>query len=145
MNVKVNKGYESLAGVLQRALDQAQTGKGAERHAQSAPFDQQPMQKLCELYGVGFATGQAAKKAQESARLPAGRDVAELLGAIVYLAGAVIYLERTALTGMAAEVAAIANDNGRSCCLMTGCEAPAACDRACRCLVANPLGAGARG
>lgn len=87
-------GYESLAEVLERAYDQAATGKGHDRHAQDLPFDQQPMQKLIDLYGVGFALGQAAKKAQESQRLPAGRDVAELLGAINYLAGAVIALER---------------------------------------------------
>lgn len=87
-------GYERLADVLERAFDQAATGKGAERHAQDLPFEEQPMQQLILLYGAGFALGQAAKKAQESMRLPAGRDVAELLGAINYLAGAVIALER---------------------------------------------------
>ena len=92
--MKSVNGYESLADVLERAFDQAATGKGAERHAVSKPFDQQPMQELISLYGVGFALGQAAKKSQESQRLPAGRDVAELLGAINYLAGAVIALER---------------------------------------------------
>lgn len=92
--MKSVKGYESLANVLERAFDQAATGKGSERHAQDLPFEQQPMQKLIDLYGPGFALGQAAKKAQESQRLPAGRDVAELLGAINYLAGAVIALER---------------------------------------------------
>lgn len=92
--MKSVNGYESLADVLERAYEQATTGKGAERHAQDLPFEQQPMQKLIDLYGPGFALGQAAKKAQESQRLPAGRDVAELLGAINYLAGAVIALER---------------------------------------------------
>lgn len=87
-------GYESLRDVLDRAFAQAASGKGHERHAVDKPFDQQPMQELISLYGVGFALGQAAKKAQESQRLPAGRDVAELLGAINYLAGAVIALER---------------------------------------------------
>lgn len=86
-------GYESLRAVLIRAYAQASTGKGHERHAVCKPFDEQPMQQLIELYGVGFALGQAAKKAQEAQRLPAGRDVAELLGAINYLAGAVIHLE----------------------------------------------------
>lgn len=91
MNVK---GYESLADVLQRAFDQAANGKGAERHADQKPFDQQPMQRLCELYGPGFALGQAAKKSQEAMRLPTvERQVAELLGAINYLAGAIIHLE----------------------------------------------------
>lgn len=92
--MKSVNGYERLADVLERAFDQAATGKGHDRHAQDLPFEQQPMQKLIDLYGPGFALGQAAKKAQESQRLPAGRDVAELLGAINYLAGAVIALER---------------------------------------------------
>lgn len=92
--MKVNNGYQSLAGVLHRALDQAQSGKGAERHADGEPFDHQPMQRLCELYGVGFALGQAAKKSQEAQRMSRDAAVRELLGAINYLAGAVIHLER---------------------------------------------------
>ncbi len=88
-------GYESLADVLERAYGQASAGKGAERHGQGLSFDEQPMQQLIRLYGIGFALGQAAKKAQEAQRLPTvERQVAELLGAINYLAGAVIALER---------------------------------------------------
>lgn len=86
-------GYETLAHVLNRAYQQAVSGKGAERHAQSAPFHQQPMQLLCNLYGRGFALGQAAKKMQEAQRLPVDRAVHELLGAINYIAGAIIHLE----------------------------------------------------
>lgn len=88
-------GYETLADVLQRAMDQAQNGKGAERHANSLPFDKQPMQTVAGQVGVGFLLGQAIKKTQESQALPEGRDVAELLGAINYLAGAVLFLERS--------------------------------------------------
>ena len=87
-------GYETLAAVLADAFAQAANGKGKERHACALPFDQQPMQKLADLYGVGFALGQAAKKAQESQRLPHDRARAELLGAIVYTAGAIIALDR---------------------------------------------------
>lgn len=88
-------GYESLSLVLGRALWQASNGKGAERHAQALPFDQQPMQQVCDLLSVDFALGQAVKKAQEARRLPLERAVAELLGAINYLAGAVIHMERS--------------------------------------------------
>lgn len=102
--MKTNPGYESLAGILQRALDQAQDGKGAERHANNLPFEQQPMQTIARAHGVGFLTGQASKKAEESHGLPAGRDVAELLGAINYLAGAIIFLESQ-------RVPSVANDN----------------------------------
>lgn len=105
------EGYESLRDVLVRAYAQASTGKGAERHAVCKPFDRQPMQELISLYGPGFALGQAAKKAQESMRLPAGRDVAELLGAINYLAGAVIALERSRQP-----VAINDNQQPRDCC-----------------------------
>lgn len=86
-------GYQCLASVLVRAHAQAASGKGSERHATGQPFEDQPMQQLIKLYGPGFALGQAAKKAQESQRLPRDRAVAELLGAINYLAGAVIALE----------------------------------------------------
>ena len=84
-------GYESLADVLAEALDQAARGKGRERHAQGAtPFDRQPICEIARMVGPGFNVGQAMKKGQEALRLPPGRDVAELLGAINYLAGAVI-------------------------------------------------------
>lgn len=91
-------GYERLASVLVRAHAQAASGKGAERHAQGQPFEDQPMQLLIKLYGPGFALGQAAKKAQESQRLPRDRAIAELLGSINYLAGAVIALENSPAT-----------------------------------------------
>lgn len=90
----VKPGYETLATVLDNALYQAQSGKGEERHANSLPFDQQPMQRLIQSYGVGFALGQAAKKGEEAQGLQPGHDIAELLGAIVYLAGAIVHLQK---------------------------------------------------
>lgn len=89
----VEPGYERLADVLSRAFDQAARGKGKERHAQGLPFHDQPMQNLIGLYGPGFAAGQAAKKAQEAMRMSRQAKVHELLGAIVYLAGLVVYEE----------------------------------------------------
>ena len=96
MNVKTMDvlGYDTLADVLRRAYDQAARGKGADRHANGKPFSQQPMQDLIHLYGIGFALGQAAKKAEEAQRMDREPAVRELLGAINYLAGAVIALER---------------------------------------------------
>lgn len=92
--MEVKPGYETLAAVLQRALDQAQKGKGAERHGNGLPFANQPMQTISGLIGSHHGlVFQAVKKATESLGLPAGRDVAELLGAINYLAGAVLWLE----------------------------------------------------
>lgn len=86
-------GYEKLADVLQRAFEQAASGKGKERHAQGEPFHEQVMQIGARKFGVGSLLFQAFKKSEESQRLPLDRGVNELLGAIVYLAGAVISRE----------------------------------------------------
>lgn len=90
MNVK---GYEKLDDVLARAYNQASQGKGAERHANELPFHEQPMQQVANQVGRGFLLGQAIKKIIEAQGLPADRAVAEMLGAINYIAGAVIHLE----------------------------------------------------
>lgn len=92
--VSVTPGYESLAAVLQKAHDQAAIGKGRERHANGLPFENQPMSVINRQLGSihGFIY-QAHKKSLEATRLPKDRAVAELLGAINYLAGAVIALE----------------------------------------------------
>jgi len=88
------EGYYKLASVLIDALEQAASGKGQERHGSGLPFSEQPMQDLIALYGPGFALGQAAKKAQESRRLPGPQRRDELLGAINYLAGLIVYEDR---------------------------------------------------
>ena len=89
-------GYEPLAAVLLRAFEQAAIGKGAQRHANGEPFARQVMQDGARRFGVGSLLFQAFKKSEESQRLPLDRATAELLGAIVYLAGAVIALEQQA-------------------------------------------------
>jgi len=86
--------YASLSNVLRRAYDQASSGKGQERHGQDLPFAKQPMQLIQDLCGEGFALGQAMKKMQESQRLPHDAAIRELLGAINYIAGAIIHKEK---------------------------------------------------
>jgi len=89
--------YTALSTVLLRAYEQASTGKGAERHAQNLPFGDQPMQQISVLLGTERGMMyQAVKKVQEASRLPTEAAVHELLGAINYLAGAVIFLEASA-------------------------------------------------
>jgi hypothetical protein len=108
------EGYDGLLTVLRRAFLQAAVGKGKERHANSLPFEAQPMQMINRL--LGSQDGhlyQAIKKIQESKRLPRDRAVAELLGAINYLAGAVIVLEEQQ-PDLVATVAA--NDNQPATC-----------------------------
>ncbi|WP_441253685.1 hypothetical protein [Bradyrhizobium sp. 613_E4_N2_2] len=86
-------GYDVLGAVLMRAFDQAASGKGAQRHGQGQAFDEQPMMTIASLVGIGGPLFQAMKKAQEAQRLPRDAAVHELLGAINYLAGAIIHLE----------------------------------------------------
>lgn len=92
----VEPGYENLLEILLLAYDQAALGKGKERHAGSLPFDEQPMQSISDLLGTerGMAF-QAIKKLREALDLPdTERQIAELLGAINYTAGIVLYLRR---------------------------------------------------
>lgn len=91
----VRKGYQGLATVLERSLNQAQNGKGNERHqVGEASFEQQPICELARLFGTGYNFGQAAKKAHETSQLSTKEaKVNELLGAINYLAAAVLVIE----------------------------------------------------
>lgn len=91
--MQIEPGYEPLAGVLQKALDQSQHGKGIERHGNGLPFLEQPIMNIARMVGTGYQIGQAMKKGQESMRLPLDRAQAELLGAINYLAAAYLLLE----------------------------------------------------
>ena len=89
----LDDAYSSLRRVLDAAYDQAATGKGAERHANSLSFEDQPMQTISGLLGDNHGLlFQAVKKIQESTRLPHyRRRERELLGAINYIAGAIIF------------------------------------------------------
>jgi len=97
-DVAVVPGYRSLLGVLIEALNQAQYGKGAERHnlGGDLPFERQRMQQISELIGsVDGMSYQACKKITEGVKLPTlDRQVAELLGAINYIAGMIIFLRK---------------------------------------------------
>lgn len=87
------KGYEKLIAVYQDAHDQAAKGKGDERHANGQPFHEQRMQQISGLLrssdGMAF---QAIKKLTEGLQFEDhARREAELLGALNYIAGIVIY------------------------------------------------------
>jgi len=84
--------YHSLRKVLDMAFMQASSGKGYERHAKNEPFEKQIMMQITNSVGVGFPLGQAMKKIDESMRLERDAAVRELLGAIVYTAGGILYL-----------------------------------------------------
>ena len=91
------KSYENLERVLSSAYSQAARGKGKERHAEEdEPFEKQ---QICEigrrLQGNPSAGPlfQAVKKIYESGRLPKERAIAELYGAINYIAAGIIIQE----------------------------------------------------
>lgn len=85
--------YAALRRVLDGAFHQAAYGKGAERHANNLSFTKQPMQTISTLLDsdIGMLF-QAIKKIQEGSRFDDyARYERELLGAIVYIAGAILY------------------------------------------------------
>lgn len=85
-----------LREVFERAIEQAEGGKGAERHAgKDEAFEEQQIVKFgIWMENIGFQVGQACKKALEALRLPPDRRVKELLGAMNYLAAGVIVTEK---------------------------------------------------
>lgn len=106
--VFVAPGYDSLFIVLTRALEQAQAGKGKERHAgEGQAFEDQPIIQIGNLTGMGFQTGQAIKKAVEAQRMVTRGHLAaaerEMLGAINYLATACIEINKRATADMKEE------------------------------------------
>jgi len=96
MMINVNDGYESLFSVLREALDQAQSGKGKDRHAKdNEPFERQKICEITRRVGLGGPLFQVCKKTIEAQKLGGERGVAELLGAINYLAAAVIVMRES--------------------------------------------------
>lgn len=91
--------YYLIGQVLQEALLQCAHGKGKERHADDDPFDEQPIMWIEEHF-KSFQLGQAVKKIHESQRLDKEAAIAELLGAINYIAAQVIYLKMSERTGI---------------------------------------------
>lgn len=90
--LRIRESYMALQEVLHDAYNQAAVGKGADRHACHDNFDKQI---ICEvtrrLQGspVGGPLFQAVKKIYETTRTD---PIPELLGAINYIAAAIIVL-----------------------------------------------------
>jgi hypothetical protein len=96
MGIKNNtkKGYESLYRILMLALDQAQNGKGMERHADGERFENQPICRIGRRKGLGFTEGQIWKKILEVDNLTTiEAKIREMLSVIVYAAADIILLE----------------------------------------------------
>lgn len=86
---KVDPLYDSLHDIHHEALDQAQSGKGKQRHVHGEPqrFEEQLM-LFIENLGLSFCEGQAVKKIVE-AHFQKNTELAtcDLLGSINYTAG----------------------------------------------------------
>ena len=90
--IELNPKYDSLYKVLLSAYNQASNGKGKERHQlnDDEPFENQKICEIARRLSVDYNLGQAVKKIYESKRLADQRDIAELYGAINYIAAAII-------------------------------------------------------
>lgn len=90
-------GFEDLRRVLDQAFEQSAKGKGQVRHGRGRPFTAQPIMTLGRLTGPAGPAYQVMKKVQEALGMVArGESEAakvELLGAIIYAAGAVLLIE----------------------------------------------------
>jgi hypothetical protein len=88
--------YADLRRILADAYRFAAVGKGEERHGKGGlPWTQQRHVTIGRELGTGFALGQAAKKIFEGRGLPTKeRKIAELLGAMTYLASAIYLIEQ---------------------------------------------------
>lgn len=88
---------------LSLAIEQATKGKGERHGGDSVPFYEQQWVMLAKHHGIGFLTGQAAKKLNEAAQKidPVAWE-REVLGAIVY-AGMAILAKRGYPNGPIAE------------------------------------------
>ena len=92
LDITLNPKYDSLYKVLLAAYNQASCGKGKERHQlnDEESFEDQKICEIARRLSVDYNLGQAVKKIYESKRLTDGRDIAELYGAINYIAAAII-------------------------------------------------------
>lgn len=88
-----NPNYDKLMSVLMDAFQQASSGKGEERHGGGIGFEDQDMLHIMDRVGPGFGLGQAIKKLVESQKLKGKKARDELLGAIVYAAGTIVWMD----------------------------------------------------
>lgn len=101
VKITVRPGYESLLAALDGALNQAQLGKGAVRHGMTGKDWTDQIIFLIGRLGLDYNRGQAVKKIVESHFMERGEAgvedctaaaIAELEGAIVYLASRIVIL-----------------------------------------------------
>ena len=88
--------YDKLRSVFAGAINQASEDKGAIRHGSGEPFEKQQICEISRRLAGHKCAGplfQAVKKIYESGRLDKKAAIAELHGALNYIAAAIILLE----------------------------------------------------
>ena len=99
--MQAKPGYEALENILQDALNQAQSGKGKDRHAgQNEPFlDQQIMEMSRRQRNISGPAYQAHKKLYEAEGMFGRSEYSaakqEILGAIVYASAMVAKIDES--------------------------------------------------
>lgn len=91
----ISGGYAKLFNVFMSALEQAQAGKGIERHGSTGEDFTDQIIFTIERWGVGFNRGQAIKKIVESRELEKtdiDAAITDLLGAMNYTGAKVLEL-----------------------------------------------------
>lgn len=89
--------YEVLMSILMDAYAQAANGKGHARHSGGGkvPFTKQDMIAIIDATSMDFGIGQAIKKLLEGRRMEDKAAMrAEFLGAIVYVAGVILTIDK---------------------------------------------------
>src|SRR5574343_1292678 len=98
----IHRPRHPLDAAFDDAIEQVTRGKGEQRHGKGAQFWQQPWTRYAENHGIGFLTGQAAKKLDEAQGFlnDQPRWEREMLGVIVYAGMAILKARRDVVANM---------------------------------------------
>lgn len=92
LGLKLTENGHPLESILLDCLYQVTGGKGDERHGNGRDFMDQPWKHIADIHGVGFLTGQAAKKLDEAQGFDdLDKWLREMYGVITYSAMAILY------------------------------------------------------
>ena len=98
----IHRPRHPLDAAFDDVIEQVTRGKGEQRHGKGAEFWQQPWTRYAENHGIGFLTGQAAKKLDEAQGFmhDQPRWEREMLGVIAYAGMAILKARRDVVAAM---------------------------------------------
>lgn len=89
---KIAIEHHPLYSIFMAAIEQLMYGKGERHGGVSVPFLDQPWKSLADQHGIGFLSGQSAKKIGEAIATKTGDDrYREVLGAVNYAGMTALY------------------------------------------------------